>query len=328
MPPAPLVGFSFSPLSSVETGRDPVDDLNRLLSQTQPDVVRLPVYWELVEPTSDQLDFSSVDPLIAAIAAHNASSTVQTRVVLTLGARNFLYPELHEPAWAGNRSQPDLGLAQSARAYRAYFDASILRYRSSPLLYSWQVENEPLDNVLNDLTGNDQITQDQLSWEVGEVHRLDPKHKVVLTSYNGINPLLDMMQVFAPPLLAPVGGGTGHTDQALSMADALGLDLYVDGPSVQLRSITPVDLRSEWKAQTLQFWADRAHSQGKDFWVAEMQAQPWDESGTYGPEQMLQAAVDYRQAPVDVVLMWGVETWLDDPEWMTAGAKAINILHA
>ena len=327
-PQAPLVGFSFSPLSSIESGRDPVQDLDELVAQTQPDLVRLPIYWELVEPTPNELDFSSVDPLLAVIADHNASSPVQTKVVLTIGARNFLYPELHQPAWAGARSQPDIDLAQSGDAYRTYFDASILRYGSSPLLYAWQVENEPLDNVLNDLTGADQISIQQLAWEVGEVHRLDHKHKAVLSSYDGVNPVLDMMQVFTPPLLWPVGGGTGHPDQALAMADALGLDLYVDGPSVPYRSVTSVGIRSAWKAQALAFWADRAHAQGKDFWVAEMQAQPWDDAGDFGPEEMIKEAVDYRQAPVDVVLMWGVETWLWDPQWMAAGVRAIGILRS
>ena len=96
--------------------------------------------------------------------------------MLTIGARNFLYPELHEPAWAAPRRQPQLNDLQSAAAYRAYFEGSLMRYRSSALLYAWQVENEPL--------GDDQIKAAQLAWEIDEAHQLDPGHKVVTTSFD------------------------------------------------------------------------------------------------------------------------------------------------
>ena len=172
-PAAALVGFSFSPDTSLFAGRDPTQDLALLLDSTQPDLVRLPIYWEDVEPTPDELDFDSIDPLLAVVANHNRAALHPTRVVLTVGARNFLFPELHEPEWAGPRLQPFLDQAQAGDAYRMYFDTSITRYRSSPLLYAWQVENEPLDYVGNDFTGDDQITASQLAWEVGERYTAD-----------------------------------------------------------------------------------------------------------------------------------------------------------
>ncbi|HVC42981.1 MAG TPA: hypothetical protein VND54_13460 [Candidatus Saccharimonadales bacterium] len=139
--------------------------------------MRLPSYWESVEPTPDQVDFSEIDGLLAVVARHNEWAVNPTRVVLTVGARNFLYPELHEPSWAGPRWQPFLNNMQAAPPYRAYLDTSITRYRDSPLLYAWQVENEPRDYVGNASTGDDQIKVAQLSWEIGEVHRLDPGHE-------------------------------------------------------------------------------------------------------------------------------------------------------
>jgi hypothetical protein len=327
-PPAPpLAGFSYSPLISQNAGRDPVQDLSRLLAATDPDVVRLPVYWEAVQPAPDVLDFGSVDELLDVVDVHNETAPIKTRVVLTVGARNFLYPELHEPLWAGPRQQPDLGLAQSGAAYRAYFDASITRYRGSPLLYAWQVENEPLDYVGNVLTGFDKITPDQLAWEVDEVHRLDPNHQAVITTYDGMNATVDMIQLWVPQLLGGFGP-YGHPEGALRAGDALGLDLYVDGPSISFRHVTTMNLRVVWKEQAVSFWADRASSQGKDLWLAEMQAQPWGDSGTFSPQDLVESATDYRQEPLQVVLMWGVDTWLDDPAWMDAGSKALDILRA
>ena len=326
-PPAPLAGFSYSPLSSEYSGRDPARDLSALLDATQPDLVRLPVYWDSVEPTPDRLDFSEIDSLLKAVAKHNHHSSIHTRVVLTIGARNFLYPELHMPVGAGDREQPNLDEVQQGYAYRAYIDTTITRYRGSHLLYAWQVENEPFDYVANELTGDDRITPSQLGWEVGEVHRLDPGHQALLTTYNGVNLTIDMMQLWTPVLGAQLGRN-GHPQESLQVGDALGLDLYVDGPSVPYRHVTSVDLRAEWKEQTVAFWADRARAKGKDLWVAEMQAQPWSGEGAFSTSDLMATAADYRQEQLQVVLLWGVETWLEDPGWMSAAAQAMSILRA
>jgi hypothetical protein len=325
-PPAPLVGFSYSPLVSEWANRDPAGDLSILLDSTNPDLVRLPVYWESVEPAPDTLDFSSVDQLLAVVEQHNATAVVPTKVVLTVGARNFLYPELHQPDWAGPRQQPNLNDVQSAAAYRAYFDGSVTRYRDSPLLYAWQVENEPFDYVGNALTGDDRVTAVQLSWEIAEVHLLDPSHEAATTSFDSWNASFDMMQALTPDVLAGLDvSPSGHPDQALAAGDALGLDLYVDGPSTPF-TFTSTDLRSAWKEQAVAFWAARAKAQGKELWIAEMQAQPWSGVNGFTTANLLASAVDYRQEPVRVVLLWGVETWLQDPAWMRAAIHAMNIL--
>jgi hypothetical protein len=327
-PAAPLVGFSYSPLISTWADRAPAEDLAILLDATDPDLVRLPVYWDSVEPTPDTLDFTSVDELLAVVEAHDQLAARPTRVVLTIGARNFLYPELHEPAWAAPRQQPHLDDVQSAAAYRAYFDGSLIRYRSSPLLYAWQVENEPLDYVGNVSTGDDQIKVAQLSWEVAEAHQLDPAHEVVTTSFDGWNVTVDVLQLYVSPVLALLGGyPSGHPGEALAAGDALGLDLYVDGPSTPLRFTNP-DLRSVWKQQAIDFWAAQAKAQGKQLWLAEMQAQPWSNSPGYTPANLLASATDYRQEPLQVVLLWGVETWLRDPAWMAAANHAMAILRS
>jgi hypothetical protein len=325
---APLVGFSYSPVESLGANRVPSQDLAILLDATNPDLVRLPVYWESVEPTPDSLDFSSVDELLAVVEEHDQVASRPTRVVLTIGARNFLYPELHEPAWAAPRQQPHLNDLQSASAYRAYFDGSLMRYRSSPLLYAWQVENEPLDYVVNATTGADQITVEQLAWEVSEVHLLDPGRTVVTTTFDGWNSTIDMLQFYAPPLLAALGAyPSGHPGETLAAGDALGLDLYVDAPSTPLRFTSP-DLRSVWKQQALDFWAGQAKAQGKQLWLAEMQAQPWTKSSDFTPANLYASAADYRQEPLQVVLLWGVGTWLRDPAWMAAAQHAMSILRS
>lgn len=325
-PPPPLTGFSYSPLISTQMNRNPADDLSLLLASTNPDVVRLPVYWDAVQPAPDRLDFTSVDQLMSTVQQHNLTSDRQTRVVLTIGARNFLYPELHAPAWAGPRQQPELGEIQSGPIYRLYFDSSILRYRASPLVYAWQVENEPFDDTANADTGDDRIDAGQLAWEMGEVRRLDPAHEAYTTTYDGWNVTIDVLQIYAPPLLDALHAyPSGHPQNALDAGDALGLDLYIYGPKVPPSYISNSQ-RAEWKAQALSYWADRAGAAGKQVWLAEMQAQPWGTLRGFGPADLIDSAVDYRQERLQVVLLWGVDTWLSNPAWLAAANQAQAIL--
>src|SRR2546428_8951508 len=191
--PPPLVGFSFSPKGSELASRDPGSDLRRLLSATQPDLVRLPIYWDAVQPSPDELDFSSIDELLEIVAQHNLTAADPTRVVLAIGARNFLYPKLHQPPWAGPREQPSIGDAQSAPEYRTYFVSSITRYRDSPLLYAWQVENEPFDYVGNYFTGHEDISACQLALRMYQVYELDLPHKSFGTTYDGWKSPLTML---------------------------------------------------------------------------------------------------------------------------------------
>ncbi|HET7466781.1 MAG TPA: hypothetical protein VFL29_08940 [Candidatus Dormibacteraeota bacterium] len=267
--------------------------------------------------------------MLDVVAAHNLSAPRPTRVILTVGARNFLFPELHTPAWAGAREQPELDYAQQGGDYRTYFDQTLMRYRSSPLMYAWQVENEPYDYVVNETTGDDQITPQQMAWEISEVHRLDPKHRAVTTSFDGWNVMVDMMQIKMASVLNGLHGfPSGHPGDALSAGDALGLDFYVDGPSTPFRFAT-VALRTSWKSEAITYWSAIAKSQGKQVWLTEMQAQPWaTDPGDFTTGDMLVSAKIYRSAPLQVVLLWGVETWLADPAWMHAAVQAMDVLRS
>jgi hypothetical protein len=50
--------------------------------------------------------------------------------------------------------------------------------------------------------------------------------------------------------------------------------------------------------------------------------------GSFSPDDLLASAATYRREPLQVVLLWGAETWLADPAWMSAAAGAISILRS
>ena len=86
--------------------------------------------------------------------------------------------------------------------------------------------------------------------------------------------------------------------------------------------------RIAWKAQTLDYWAQKSRDAGKQLWVTEMQAAPWQDVPGFTPADLQRSATAYRGRGVSVILLWGVEDWLENDGWMQAGQHAVEILRA
>jgi hypothetical protein len=324
----PLVGFSFSP-AALPAGAIPQEALAQLLTALQPDVVRLPVYWGAVAPTETSLDYTAVDRMIKTIEAHNAvKGSRHTEVVLVVGARNLVYPEVHLPDWLDTRDVRRLDTLLKTPSYRRYLESTFRRYASLSLLRAWQVENEPLDNARIDQLTNGTVPASMIRSEVDLLRSIDLVHEVVVTTFNSSHVTLDIRG--ASPLAwlyahLPGAKPAGHPAQALTMGDTLGLDLYVVTRSTPLDVIT-ASTRIAWKEDTLDYWHAQAESHGRALWITEMQATPWIGTTGFTTDDLIASALAYRGHGVSVYLLWGVENWLDSPEWMQAGTESITLL--
>jgi hypothetical protein len=306
-----------------------VQALTVLLATLQPDLVRLPIYWSTVAPTPTSLDYSDVDRLIATIQAHNSKKgSRHTQVVFVVGARNLVYPDVHLPDWLDRRDVHKLDQLLNTASYHTYLETTYRRYASLSLLRAWQVENEPLDNArLNELT-NGAVPASTLRWEVDLLRSIDLVHEAVVTTFNSSHVSLDARA--ASPLAwiyarLPGAKPAGHPAQALTMGDTLGLDLYVVTESTPLDVITP-STRIVWKEETLDYWQAQAQNHGRALWVTEMQASPWFGTAGFTLDDLLSSALAYRGHGVSAYLLWGVEEWIDSPEWMATGITAIGLL--
>jgi hypothetical protein len=326
------VGFSFRPHTVAGMGLDPTTSLATLPQRTNPDLVRLPIYWSDVAPQPDSLDFSSVDRLLSVVATHNqARSVPTTHVVLVVGMRNEGYPELFVPPWALIRAGLDTDALSKQPEYVEYLSTAVTRYAGSELLDSWQVENEPLDSSIPPEQGDTSVSLLNLEWEVTLLHSRDPRHPVMVTSFNSSTVDLDEVGIAAeessappPPAIALVGG---HPDQSLVASDILGLDLYVVYAGVNLDD-PDVSTRIIWKRNSLPFWAARAQSMGRGLWIAEMQAAPWRDVDGFTTADLALSAREYCGRGATTVLLWGAESWLTLPEWQQAGNAAFATLRS
>jgi len=324
----PLVGFSFSPVA-LPAGAIPEEALAQLLTALQPDVVRLPVYWGAVAPTETSLDYTAVDRMIKTIEAHNAvKGSRHTEVVLVVGARNLVYPEVHLPDWLDTRDVRRLDTLLKTPSYRRYLESTFRRYASLSVLRAWQVENEPLDNARIDQLTNGTVPASMIRSEVDLLRSIDLVHEVVVTTFNSSHVTLDIRG--ASPLAwlyahLPGAKPAGHPAQTLTMGDTLGLDLYVVTRSTPLDVVT-ASTRIAWKEDTLDYWHAQAESHGRALWITEMQATPWIGTIGFTPDDLIASALAYRGHGVSVYLLWGVENWLDSPEWMRVGIESIGLL--
>ena len=326
----PLVGFSFSP-EALPVGVIPEEALARLLVALQPDVVRLPVYWGAVAPSEAELDYAAVDRMIETIQAHNAvKGSRHAEVVLVVGARNLVFPEVHLPDWLDTRDVSRLDTLLKAPSYRRYLESTFRRYASLSVLRAWQVENEPLDNAIIDQLTDGALPASMIRSEVDLLRSIDLVHEVVVTSFNSSHVTLDIRG--ASPLAwlyahLPGAKPAGHPAQVLTMGDTLGLDLYVVTQSTPLDVIT-ASTRIAWKEDTLDYWHAQADSHGRALWITEMQATPWIGTTGFTTDDLIASALAYRGHGVSAYLLWGVESWLDAPDWMQVGIESIGLLRA
>ena len=81
-----------------------------------------------------------------------------------------------------------------------------------------------------------------------------------------------------------------------------------------------------WKRDVLDYWGERARSRGKDMWICEMQADGWQTEGAFTKQTLLESATAYADGSASVVLLWGVEEWLNEPGWLDAGRTAVAVM--
>lgn len=168
-----VIGVSFVPEYAQYLGVDPKETLDSLLGigVTQ---LRLVSYWDSIEPTQGQYDFTQLDWQFQKAEAAGA------KVSLSVGLRQPRWPECHAPSWV-DTTKPS---AEWQPQLEKFMAATVDRYKNSPSLESYQVENE---YFLKGFGICNNFDRGRLISEYNLVKKHDPKHIVVINrSNNGI----------------------------------------------------------------------------------------------------------------------------------------------
>jgi hypothetical protein len=275
-----VLGYTFSVKAAESLGLDWREAYRASLNELRPDLIRLPVYWDLLEREQGVYDWTRFDEQLAMLEG------TETSVILSIGHKLPRWPECHLPDWVNWEDA-----ASSREAIMSMLEAVVIRYREHPNLASWQVENEvlfPFGNCPDWSSDRGMLKQ-----EIELVRRLDPDHEV-LTSDSG------ELSLWMRTATLPV--------------DGLAISLYRVVYDTQYRywPVNPYFYRSRialWESLGLGHVI-----------ISELQTEPWGPTVvqdlsldqvylSFSPYQFEERIDFARRTGADIILAWGVEWW-------------------
>lgn len=168
----PLVmGTSFIPDYARGFGLDPKETLDAFIDDLGVKRLRYVGYWKTIEKEPGVYDFSELDWQMKKAEENDV------KVTLALGLRQPRWPECHPPSWA-DTSQP---VDQWYPQLKTFIGKVVERYKGSPALESYQLENEYFLDVFGECQNFD---RDRLIDEYAYVKQLDPTRPVIISRSN------------------------------------------------------------------------------------------------------------------------------------------------
>lgn len=304
----PLVlGASFIPAYAESLGLNPQETMDGLINDLDIRHFRLVSYWNQMEPAQGQYDFSLLDWQFQKAEAAGA------KVTLSLGLRQPRWPECHMPEWA---KQLPSGTAEGTwqKHLEKYIGEVVNRYKGSPALDSYQLENEYFLRGFGICTD---FSRERLVNEFNLVKELDPYHTLIVARSNNA-------------LGMPIGQPT---------PDEFGISIY---KRVWDANLTKRYLEYPFPAWFYGFVAGgQKILTGKDMIIHELQAETWppnhqsiqqtslEEQNKSFNAEMFDDRVEFGKATgMREIYLWGAEYWyyrkvkLHDPSlWEVAQAK-------
>jgi hypothetical protein len=136
-----------------------------ILDDLQVKKIRIPVYWDLIEPKEGEYNFIDLDWQLSEARKRNA------KIILTVGQKVPRWPECYIPNWTKD------DVAKKKVALLQMIQTVVERYKNNPEVKYWQVENEPFLAFGVCPTPDPEL----LGSEVDLVKNLDPTRQVIVT---------------------------------------------------------------------------------------------------------------------------------------------------
>jgi hypothetical protein len=272
-----------------------------VLDDLKPKTLRLPIYWEDVEPQSGVYNFTDYDWMAEQAAQKNV------KLILVIGRKLPRWPECHVPSWAA----PLNAASQQTMLLKAIPEI-VTHFKNLNNLYLWQVENEPfLPFGECQLMGGDFLDK-----EIAAVRAADPAHKIMITDSG------ELSIWFSAAKRADIFGTTMYR---IVWNSWLGYYKY------------PLPPQFFWlKANLIHLFYPQ-----KPIVVSELQSEPWAHTMPYETsleeqfksmnlQQFIENINYAKQVGFPQVYLWGAEWWYwlktkhNQPEIWEAAKAVIN----
>ncbi len=283
-------GVTFSSRYASSIGLDWKDAFIKTLDDLGAKNLRLIVYWDEVEHTPGEYNYSDIQWQLSEADKRGAN------VILAIGRKVPRYPECFEPGWwKGINSE-----TERDKELFKYIIRTVMELQKHSSIKMWQVENEPFFPFGECLT----IRKTTVDKEIQLVRALDKR-----------------------PILVQDSGEGGFWFPSYQMADYLGISMYrkiwYDFWGTLTRS-------AFYFKYPLAHWSYkiRAHMMGVPvdrIIVTELQAEPWgpaintklteeEKSQTMSITDFLSTITYAQQSGFKDFYFWGVEWWLWEKE--------------
>lgn len=293
-------GMSFNTPYARELGLDWRETYDAILDDLEVRHLRLAAHWPMVEPQRGIYNFTELDYQI------RRAEEVGAEVVLAVGRRLPRWPECHVPQWAQQISRGERQAAQIR-----YMEQVVDRYKNSPAVTMWQVENEPFLEVFA-FEHCGELDTAFLDREVELVKQLDPSRPILVTD----------------------SGNLGTWTGAYKRGDAFGTSVYVHfwNPELgQFRTVLPPAVyRIKDNLMALLYGE-------QETMLIELSAEPWllepitdvplDVQFTRMNLEKFEDILDYAEdTRFEKQYLWGAEWWYwlklqDRPEMWNRGER-------
>lgn len=164
------IGTSFVPSYARYFGLDPKETMEAIVNDLGIKQLRLVSYWNIGESERGKYNFDDLDWQFELAEKYNA------KISLSLGLRQPRWPECHMPNWAENLPNDEW-----YPLLNNYIKAVVERYKNSPALDSYQLENE---YFLRGFGICKNFDRDRLVSEYNLVKSIDPNRKLIVTMSN------------------------------------------------------------------------------------------------------------------------------------------------
>ena len=162
------IGVTFSSRYAQDINLDWKQAYLAMLDDLQMKYIRLPVYWDLVEKSDGNYDFSDIDWQLAEAQKRNA------HIILVVGQKVPRWPECFIPKWVGDDA------ALRKEKLLKFEEVVVNRYKNNhPEIAKWQIENEPFLDFGLCPTVN--TSADMLDSEIAQVKKIDQSRPIVVT---------------------------------------------------------------------------------------------------------------------------------------------------
>lgn len=276
-------GVSFSPNLISYLGLDPQVAYLSILDDLKVKQVRIPSFWEKIQPSQDEFDFSQTDFMV------DAANLRGVKLIFVLGIKQPRWPECHIPQWAKN-----LSVEERQKAVIKYIEKTVDRYKYSTNIWAWQVENEPLFGFGENCP---KLNKDFLKQEIQLVKAGDSTRPIIVTDTGEWESWINTMKA----------------------GDILGISVYHKAYNPFLGYIT-YPFPSFFYSLKSDLIRSIFASNNKKTIITELQAEPWVKNsflGTSFEDQIKLFSVDDFKKNVifaqsigfDDTYLWGAEWW-------------------